>query len=156
MHRLLRKGLIWTLAIALMMAGLPLAHADGCAQQSSVTAQDMHDLHDMHHDMSVDDAAMTDSVPSPQHDKSAASTPCKCLNCSSLCAAFVALCVRSFIAARRTDAARPCRSGSFQGNGSFGTRQTEGCEETRPIETEKIVRGQAHESSGSGARRGRA
>lgn len=73
MHRLAHRGLIWMLALALVVAGLPIAHAMPAAPAVQAAAT----MHHHHDGMTMD--AMSDQ---DDGDQSAPAAPCKCLNCS--------------------------------------------------------------------------
>ena len=107
MHRLLRRCLIGMLAMALVVAGSPLAHAMPCAP----TVQSAHQHADMatasevghahHHDM-----ARSGETPQPQDDQHPSATPCKCLNCSLCVTTLVAPFMRDVTPERRSLAVR--------------------------------------------------
>jgi hypothetical protein len=78
MHRFARPGLIWMLALALLVAGLPVAHAMPDAPAILVAGVHAEDMMHHHHDgMAMDAMADPDDG-----DQPASTAPCKCLNCS--------------------------------------------------------------------------
>ncbi len=91
----MRHLLVWMLAISLIASGFPIAHAASCADHDSIdasmNAHHGHVVADMDAAFASDavhshDAhGLSDSAPAPD-----AATFCKCLNCSNICAAFVA------------------------------------------------------------------
>jgi hypothetical protein len=85
------------LAMALVVAGLPLAHAMPCAPaQHDHMAVAADEAHAHHHDM-------TQTAEAPQQDDAPdAAAPCKCLNCS--------LCVTTLVAPLTRDVAPERRS----------------------------------------------
>ena len=105
MHRHLRRALIGMLAMALVVAGLPLAHAMPCAPSPSVhqhadMAMAAEAGHAHHHDMvqAVDASQQDDALP--------AAAPCKCLNCSLCVTTLVAPLTRDMTPQRRSLAVR--------------------------------------------------
>lgn len=106
MHRLLRRALIGMLAMALVVAGLPLAHAMPCApvqvmHQHHDTAMASDSGHVHHHQM-----AQLSADPQPRDDQHPAAAPCKCLNCSLCLTALVVLPTRDVAPERRSLAVR--------------------------------------------------
>jgi hypothetical protein len=92
MFRIVRRSVVFFLAMALVVAGLPLAHAMPCA--SSAQPAGVHEHHGMadtgashadHRDM----MQASEAPPSQDHQQHAVA-PCKCLNCSMCVASFVA------------------------------------------------------------------
>lgn len=103
MGSLLQRSLGLVLAMALVVAGLPVSHAmptvstlqqhDGHADAVTASASHGHDCHD---------TAM-DAMPGvDQTDQTNTAAPCKCLNCSLCLANFVAPLLRLATLERRT------------------------------------------------------
>ena len=108
MHRLLRRALIGMLAMTLVFAGLPLAHAMPCAPSASGhqhvdMAMAAETGHAHHHEMAAD-------ASQPQDDAPSTGAPCKCLNCSLCVTTLVAPMMRDVTPERRT---LSVRYGSF-------------------------------------------
>jgi hypothetical protein len=96
MQGIAKRGLIWMLAMALVVAGLPMAHAMPDASMPPMQAHGamhhhsgMMSMSDADHAHHHDGVAM--DVASDQDDEGqpSKSDPCKCLNCS--------MCVTSFV-----------------------------------------------------------
>lgn len=92
MNGFARRILAFVLVMALVVAGMPLAHAMPCESLAQVeqvhthhaTAHDVPDHGDQHRLKHAGQAPM--SQDDPQHT----AAPCKCLNCNTCLASFVA------------------------------------------------------------------
>src|SRR4051812_1884271 len=73
MHDLARRGLVWMLALALVVAGLPIAHA----MPDAPVVQVLQTMHHHHDGMAMDVTSDRDDG-----DQPSSTSPCKCLNCS--------------------------------------------------------------------------
>ena len=116
MQRIAQRGLVWIIALALVVAGLPMAHAmpDASApiqiaqiqtvpihaamqHQADVAQMSAADhAHHHHEGMAMDVASDQNDDGQPQ-----SSAPCKCLNCSMCVASFVAASLRLSTPERR-------------------------------------------------------
>jgi len=97
MWNILRRALIGMLAMALVVAGLPLAHAMPCTPVQLHEAMPVEAGHVHHHEMTQ--AGDMDEAPD-------AAAPCKCLNCSLCVTTLVAPLTRDVSPERRSLAVR--------------------------------------------------
>ena len=88
MDRIWRRGLIWLLAITLIVGGMPLVHATPCASEPAPSGSIHHGMqmdvaagHDHHqHEMQTDRASLTQTEHGdPTHG---IVDLCTCLNCN--------------------------------------------------------------------------
>jgi hypothetical protein len=101
MQSIAKRGLIWMLAVALVVAGLPMAHAMPNARFLDETTA-MHAAMQQHADMAIGtpdhahhhDGMAMDAMSDEGGDQPASSAPCKCLNCSMCVASAMASPVR--------------------------------------------------------------
>jgi hypothetical protein len=101
MQRIAQRGLVWIIALALVVAGLPMAHAMPDAMPMQHHAEmapttSVEDSHHHHDDLVMDAASDRDDDGQPQ-----SSAPCKCLNCGMCVASFAAAPMRLSTPERR-------------------------------------------------------
>jgi hypothetical protein len=100
----LRRSLGLLLAMALVVAGMPLAHAMPAEVPAVVASQHHGDavMAATHHGHHCDDQAIDAAAPADDTGQADAAAPCKCLNCSLCVAGFVNPMPRLSVLERRT------------------------------------------------------